>query len=174
MRKTGFVVLAALALAGCGDRQPELLNLRAATDGPDEFLIMPTKPLEAPPDFAALPPPTPGGRNLVDHVPDEEAVAALGGNPEALRPRGGVPAGDGALVAQASRYGIAGGIRAQLAAEDLEFRRRNDGRLLERLFNVNVYFQAYERMSLDQHAELERLRRMGVRTPSAPPDPELE
>lgn len=61
------------------------------------------------------------------------------------------------------------GIRGTLAAEDLEFRRKNDGRLLERVFNVNVYFDAYEPMSLDQHAELERWRAQGLLTPSAPP-----
>jgi hypothetical protein len=174
MRGTWVVVMAVLALAACSrDRQPELLNLRAATDGPDEFLIMPTKPLEAPTDFTALPPPTPGGRNLVDHVPDEEAVAALGGNPAALR-ASGIPAGDGTLVAQAGRYGVEGNIRERLAAEDLEFRRVNNGRPLERLFNVNVYFKAYRRMSLDQYAELERLRRLGIKTASAPPDPAVD
>ncbi|MEL6586779.1 MAG: DUF3035 domain-containing protein, partial [Pseudomonadota bacterium] len=98
--------------------------------------------------------------------PEAEAIAALGGNAA----RGG--GADGALVAAVSRYGVAGNIRGQLAAEDLEYRRENDGRLLERLFNVNVYFDAYEPQSLDQHAELERLRRAGVRTVAAPPDPE--
>ena len=61
-----------------------------------------------------------------------------------------------------------------LAAEDLEWRRENNGRLLERLFNVNVYYSSYKPMSLDQHLELERLRQMGVWTPSAPPDPEIK
>jgi hypothetical protein len=37
------------------------------------------------------------------------------------------------------------------------------------MFGVNVYFDAYEDQSLDQQAELERLRRLGVRTPAAPP-----
>ena len=35
------------------------------------------------------------------------------------------------------------GIRQELAAADLEFRRNNQGRLLERLFDVNVYFRTY-------------------------------
>jgi hypothetical protein len=47
----------------------------------------------------------------------------------------------------------------------------NDGRLLERLFNVNVYFKAYRSQELDQYLELQRLRRLGIRTPAAPPDP---
>jgi hypothetical protein len=77
-------------------------------------------------------------------------------------------------VAYAGRYGVDPRIRPSLAAADLEFRRQNDGRLLERLFNVNVYFRAYETMSLDQHRELRRLRRAGIRTSAAPPDPALE
>ena len=54
--------------------------------------------------------------------------------------------------------------------EDLAFRKRNKGRPVERLFGVNVYFDAYERMSLDQHAELERMRQLGIATPAAPPE----
>lgn len=162
---------ALLAACGRGDREPQLLNIRTTT--PDEFSILPTRPLEQPPDFVTLPEPTPGGRNLVDPTPKEDAVAILGGNPAALA-RAGIPAGDAALVAHAGRYGIAPAIRPELAAADLEYRRRNDGRLLERLFNVNVYFRAYAPLSLDQHAELERWRRLGVRTPSAPPDPAID
>ena len=177
MRATGGATLAlvlgaVLGLAGCSDpdRQPELLNIRSGTDGPDEFSILPTKPLQAPTDFAALPPPTPGGGNLTDPTPDQDAVAALGGDPAILR-RTGVPATDGGLLNHAGRYGIDGSIRPQLAAADLEYRRENDGRLLERLFNVNVYFKAYRRYELDQYLELARLRRLGIRTPAAPPDP---
>jgi hypothetical protein len=64
---------------------------------------------------------------------------------------------------------VAGDIRAIMAAEDLDWRQRNNGRVLERLFNVNVYFDAYRKMALDQQAELEKWRQAGVGTPSAPP-----
>jgi hypothetical protein len=74
-------------------------------------------------------------------------------------------------VSHAARFGVTPGIRDQLAAEDLEFRRSNRGRPLERLFNVNVYFRAYREMSLDRYAELERWRAAGVRTPGVPPQP---
>lgn len=165
----GMILGMALALAGCGNSdQPILMHAGAQSDSPDEFGILPTKPLQMPENLAELPTPTPGGRNLVDPTPMEDAVAALGGNPAALA-RTGVPAGDGALLAQAGRFGTDGNIRAQLAAEDLDFRRRNDGRLLERMFSVNVYYKAYKPMSLDQYLELERWRRAGARTPSAPP-----
>jgi hypothetical protein len=41
------------------------MNLRSPHDGPDEFAILPTKPLEMP-GFQVLPEPQPGARNLVD------------------------------------------------------------------------------------------------------------
>jgi len=52
----------------------------------------------------------------------------------------------------------------------LAFRRGHKGRLLERAFNVNVYYRAYRKQSLDQYKELRRFRRLGVRTPAAPPE----
>lgn len=159
------MVCAALALSACDrNKQPQLLNVKSNQEGgPDEFAVLPNKPLTLPEDYAALPEPTKGGTNRTDVTPLEDAVVALGGNPNA-----GIS--DGGLVNYASRYGVTPNIRTALATEDLEFRRKNDGRLLERLFNVNVYFKAYRKQSLDQYAELERLRRLGVRTNSAPPE----
>ena len=168
-RKILIVGLAAGTLAACsGAKEPRLLNITSSTQGPDEFAILPNKPLQEPESFTALPPPTPGGANRVDVTPNQDAIAALGGNPAAVSR--GIPSGDAGLINHTSRYGFAPQIRAQLAAEDLKFRRRKDGRVLERLFNVNVYFRAYQRMSLDKYAELERFRRIGVRTPAAPPE----
>jgi len=160
-----------VALAACSrDTNPQLLNIRQPTsEGPDEFSVLPTKPLEMPKDYAALPPPTPGGANLTDPSPFADADAALGGNAAALARR----STDGGLVAYAGRYGVAPDIRQTLAREDLEYRRVNNGRLLERLFSVNVYFKAYRPMELDQYAELARMRAAGIPTPAAPPDPAL-
>ncbi len=164
-----FMVAAAamLALAGCGsrDKPPILMNVAASanSNGPDEFAILPPKGLSLPDDLAALPEPTPGGTNLTDPSPQADAIIALGGTP------GAGSGGDAGLINAATRYGTAQNIRGTLAAEDLEFRRDNDGRILERIFNVNVYFRAYEDQSLDQQADLLRWRRAGVRTPSAPP-----
>ena len=166
-----ITLLAVSVLSGCSrEKEPKLLNTTSSTQGPDEFAILPNKPLQAPEDFTALPTPTPGGANRVDVSPNDDAIIALGGNP-AVASRGGVPASDGGLVNHASRFGRSSNIREQIAAEDLEYRRRKDGRVLERLFNVNVYFRAYEKQSLDKYAELERFRKLGVRTPSAPPKP---
>jgi len=167
-------LLAGLALAACsGPDEPRLLNLDAAARGPDEFRILPTRPLEMPPSLTELPAPAPGGTNLADPQPRADAVAALGGNP-ALLSATAIPAADGGLVNRASRFGVQPNIREQLAAEDLEFRRRNQGRVLERLFGVGVYFRAYRVMALDRYAELERWRRAGARTPGVPPDPALD
>lgn len=167
--KGAFAVAMAamLALTACsGDKVPNLMNLRSSTNGPDEFGILPPKALELPEDLTALPEPTLGGANRTDPTPNADAIIALGGNPKAA---GGIPAGDSALVRYASRAGTAAGIRDTLAAEDLEWRRKHDGRLLERIFNVNVYFKAYRKQSLDQQADLQKWRKRGLRTPSAPP-----
>ena len=157
--------LALLALVACGGGgEPRLMNLTSSTDGPDEFSILPPKPLTMPESLVDLPEPAPGGANLTDPTPNDDAVAALGGRP------GAGSGGDAGLMNHTGRYGRAAGIREQLATEDLAFRSRNKGRPLERLFNLNVYFRAYKKQSLDQYAELARWRRAGARNPSAPPE----
>jgi len=164
-----ILLVAGLMLAGCsGDKTPQLMNVSSSGNTPDEFLILPNKPLKTPPDLSALPTPTPGGTNRVDPTPEADAVAALGGNPKHLN-QTGIPASDSALMAQTTRFGMAADIRPTLAAEDLEFRRRHNGRLLERLLNVTVYFRAYQSQSLDQYAELLRWRQAGARNVGAPP-----
>jgi hypothetical protein len=161
-----IAVAAMVTLAACGDNgAPQLMNLRSG-QGPDEFAIVPPKPLEMPASLSELPDPTPGGFNRTDRNPEAEAAVALGGNPSAA---GGIPAGDSALYAHSARFGVDGSIRAQLASEDLDWRRDNNGRILERLFNVNVYYKAYRKQRLDQQAELARWRALGIRTSSAPP-----
>jgi len=166
--KIGIALAIVLLAAGCSsNRTPELMHLRSATAGPDEFGILPTKPLQMPESLSELPVPTPGGTNITDPTPTDDAVAALGGKPAVAGK--GVPAGDGALVAQAGRYGTNASIRQELASADYEYRKKNDGRLIERLFSVNVYYKAYRPMALNQEAELERWRKLGLTTPAAPP-----
>lgn len=162
-RTTFAIVVAAVALSACGESTPNLMNLRKQSSAPDEFSILPSTRLSQPESYTDLPTPTPGGSNRTDRNPKAEAVAALGGNANAGS------GGDAGLIGTTTRYGVAPDIRTTLAAEDLEFRRQNDGRFLERLMNVNVYFKAYREQSLDRYAELRRLRRAGVRTPAAPP-----
>ncbi len=167
--KTLVALLAVAMVTACSrNSDPRLLNIASSTQGPDEFAIVPYKPLEPPEDFGTLPPPAPGRANRVDANPNDDVIVALGGNPGVVA-RGVAPS-DAGLINHSSRYGRSGNIRQQLAKEDLDFRRRKDGRLLERLFNVNVYYRAYRGQSLDQYSELERFRRLGVRTPAALPD----
>ena len=75
-----LAALVALSLSACGnDDQPNLMNLRPQGNGPDEFGIVPPKPLEMPQDLAQLPQPTPGGSIITDATPHEDAIIALGG-----------------------------------------------------------------------------------------------
>ncbi|UWQ95607.1 DUF3035 domain-containing protein [Rhodobacteraceae bacterium M385] len=164
MRATLLVLMTAtIGLTACSNGTPTLMNLRNTESGPDEFAIVPTNDLELPADRSTLPTPTLGGTNRADPTPEADAIAALGGNIARAN------ANAGGLVNHASRFGVAPDIRGTLAAEDLAFRQNNGGRVLERLFQNNVYFRAYRRQALDRYAELERLRRSGVQTPSAPP-----
>ncbi len=171
----GLGLCALVALAACGrlagdeKKPPQLMHIKSSTRSPDEFTVLPTKPLQMPEEVVTLPEPTPGGANITDPTPAADAVAALGGNPKLLE-RTGVAAGNGGLVSYAARLGTASGIRDVLADEDLEYRRKHDGRLLERLANVTVYYRAYRPMSLDQYAELERWRAAGARNVGAPPE----
>lgn len=172
MRKARIVLavagVALMALGGCGGGTgaPHLMNLRSTTDGPDEFAILPPKPLAMPKDLTDLPEPTPGGTNLTDQNPMNDAIVALGGK---VPVAGAVPAADAGLLRYAGRNGGTGDIRAVLAADDLALRKAHPGKLLERAFGLTTYFEAYRAMWLASYAELQRWRDAGVATPSAPP-----
>lgn len=155
-----------LTLAACAGGERGLRDLRSNGGGPDEFSVLPMAPLIMPSDAANLPSPTPGGGNRADPAPLADAVAVLGGNPNALIPNG-IPASDGALIAAAGRNGVDPAIRQTLATEDAAFRNRQSrfGFIRGR----DRYFAAYARQALDAYAELQRFRNAGVATPSAPP-----
>ena len=161
------VLIGAAAFAGCSN-DPQLHNISSGRDTPDEFAILPTRPLSMPPDLNQLPQPTPGGTNITDPNPKGDAVAALGGDPQRLAPTG-IGSADGALVNYASRLGVTRGIRQQLAQEDVEWRSNNSRRLLETWARTDVYYRAYEPMTLDSWAEDLRWKRAGARTPTSPP-----
>lgn len=153
-------------LSGCGG-DPRLMNIKSGQNSPDEFAILPTRPLALPPDLAMLPAPTPGGANLTDPAPHADAVAALGGNPARLADQG-VAASDQALVAHTARFGRDAAIRTQLAQADLAWRSRHSRRPLEVLFGTSVYMRAYRPMALDPAAEQLRWQRAGARTSTSP------
>ncbi|WP_313136284.1 DUF3035 domain-containing protein [Paracoccus jeotgali] len=164
-----WALIGTAALAACSN-DPQLHNIRAGRTTPDEFAILPTRALMMPDDLNQLPPPTPGGGNITDPNPRGDAVAALGGNPQSLVNQG-IGAADVALVNYSSRLGVNPAIRAQLAQEDVTLRAGNSRRLLETWARTDVYYRAYQSMTLDSWAEHERWRRAGAQTPSAPPAP---
>ncbi|MFK7754867.1 MAG: DUF3035 domain-containing protein [Sedimentitalea sp.] len=156
----------AVVLAGCSNKG--LRSLRHDGEGPDEFKVLPSKQLSEPENYAQLPEPTPGGSNRVDATPKADAVAALGGRPAALVP-GAIPAGDSALVTQASRFGVPADTRASLAAADAKFRKRQARLTGIKLFPVDRYEQAYRRQAMDPFGTNDRFQRAGIATPTAPP-----
>lgn len=159
--------MALSAVAAC--QNTGLRTLQKPGEGPDEFRIVPGKPLQTPEDFNALPTPTPGGANLTDQQPLQDGAAALGGRAGTGLATGPIPSTDAAIVNQVSRFGRDGNIRATLAAEDEDFRKRR-GRLTQiRIARVDRYNDVYRREALDPFREIERWRRAGARTPTSPP-----
>ncbi len=164
-----FLILCA-GLAACSNRGDDVPLTRIQHDepGPDEFAVLPTKPLETPESYSKLPAPTPGAANRVDQNPKADGVAALGGNPAALT--GTAPAAsDTALVRHANRHGQQPGIRQTLAIEDAEIRRRHGRINILNLGPIDDYTSAYKDEWLAPYAEEQQLRRRGIRTPTNPP-----
>ncbi|WP_347137865.1 DUF3035 domain-containing protein [Paracoccus sp. SSK6] len=161
----GIAAAAVMGLSACGSNQ--LMNIETGQNSPDEFAILPTRPLSMPPDLALLPAPTPGGANITDPNPNADAVAALGGNPARLADQG-IAASDGALVAHAARRGSDPAIREKLAQSDADWRSRNKRRPLEALFGTSVYQRAYRPLALDSQTEQQRWQRAGAITQTSP------
>lgn len=165
MRRIAILALISVALSACANNG--LRSLDNTSNGPDEFILQPAKPLTAPDSYTDLPPPTPGQANLTDRSALNEGVVAFGGKPEAEG--GAIPRSDGALVTHASRLGVSPGIRAELAETDAKFRKRKARLTQFRIVKVDRYNQAYKRQTLDAGAEAAKWRRAGARTPSSPP-----
>ncbi|NVO56204.1 DUF3035 domain-containing protein [Rhodobacteraceae bacterium B1Z28] len=157
-----------VAVAGCSN--PGLRNLDPPGEGPDEFSVLPVKPLTQPKDYAFLPAPTPGAANLTDPNPKADAVVALGGNEAALNPNTSIPSSDAALVNASGRYGVPANTRQVVEADDDAFRKRRGRWTGLRLFPVDRYEQVYERQSIDPFTETKAARGAGLETPSSPPD----
>lgn len=156
-----------MALAACSS-DDGIRVLSSNGDGPDEFRILPSKPLSAPASYDALPEPTPGGTNLTDLDPKGDAVVALGGRRAAVY-SDTVARSDSALLAYTGRNGRAEDIRGTLAAEDEEFRKRRGRFSNIKIVKQDRYNDVYDRYQLDQYREQYRWRRSGAVTPAAPP-----
>jgi hypothetical protein len=173
LSRVTLLVVVLATVAGCSKRgdDVQLSRIEKPGEGPDEFSIIPGKELQAPESYNALPAPAPGAANLTDQNPKGDGIAALGGNPSALS-AGAASQRDAGLVQHASRYGVQSGIRQTLASEDRDVRRRYGRRNILRIGPTDDYADAYKRQWLNSHAEQRRLRRLGIETPTAPPEPD--
>lgn len=155
-------LVAALALAGCSGGLAGSLRSAGVAGKPDEFMVLPTRPLEMPADLASLPAPQPGTPNRVDYQPRQEAIAGLSGRP-------GVPGNaDGAALVVAAGPRDPN-VRGALAAEDAEWRRVHRGRLLERWIIRDPSVVSYAPMVLDVPLAFEQARAAGKAVPAASP-----
>ena len=69
----------------------------------------------------------------------------------------------------AAKDAVGPGIRQQLAQEDVEWRSNHSRRLLETWARTDVYYRAYESMTLDSWAEQTRWQRAGAKVSTPPP-----
>ena len=73
------LMLGLTGLVACTTSDRTLHQMRNNRGTPEEFAIVPNKPLEMPQSFAELPTPTPGSANRTDQTPLADAVAAPAG-----------------------------------------------------------------------------------------------
>lgn len=94
-----IVVLAGLALSGCGDTRKALGFDKAP---PDEFKIVNRAPLSLPPDYALRPPQPGATRPQEQTVPEQARQVLLGATAPATRPAASptASAGESALLAK--------------------------------------------------------------------------
>ena len=165
MRLIACALIAIVTLAACENKG--LRQLQSRGPGPDEFIIVPTNPLETPESFSALPQPTPGGTNRTDQRPLDTLVGELGG--QRGSPTAPIPGSDAALVNHTSRFGREANIRATLATADAEFRKRQARFTQFRILPEDTYARAYRRETLNPGSVAAQFQRAGIPTPSAPP-----
>lgn len=101
------LVVATLAVAGCGGNQTvqEMIGYDRST--PDEFAVMPRAPLAMPASMEELPPPTPGAPRPQEAQPREQAEAILFGQGQKVTGVAAAPAATGpgasAILAKAGQ-----------------------------------------------------------------------
>lgn len=163
----GAIIFSSLIFLGACSSDG-LMKLTTTSSGPDEFLIMPVKPLTEPANYSDLPTPTPGADNLTDQHPRSDAIVALGGRDTSTDAQG-VSASDAALVNHTNRYGVASNTRAELAKSDAKYRKRKSALSWLKLGKVDRYSEVYKKQTLNPFDETKRFRRVGIPTPSSPP-----
>lgn len=142
-------VVAAVALTGCDVNVKDVLNQRS--QGPDEFRVIPRKPLQMPVVAADLPTPQPGVESPLEPQPLQDAQEALA--LDGLTPSGET-AGEAALLSAAGATDAPDEIRTTLDNEVFD----DDRRVLDRYFgkpdpNENPLDKAAEARRLSQEAQ---------------------
>lgn len=164
--RCALLVLVAIGLSACeesaDDRDLLTRVLSANTQSPEEFAVVPNKPLTLPEDLASLPPPQPGITSRSELDPRADAIAALGGGQRGVR-------ADGRLLAALGVSQADPNIRTTLAREARDFRENNPGLILDRMFGRMTDPVIFRGQLLDPAAEVERLRAAGVRVPQMAP-----
>jgi hypothetical protein len=133
---TGLVV-ATLAVAGCGGSQTvqEMIGYDRST--PDEFAVMPRAPLAMPASMDELPPPTPGAPRPQEAQPREQAEAILFGQGQKVTRSGAPSAGGAGASAVLAKAGQAQpDIRTTVDQETTQIAAGEDG-LVDRLMFWN-------------------------------------
>ena len=156
-----FVTL--FLLSACSSDDARLRDLYDVGTGPEEFAVLPSKPLTIPSNLKNLPVPDLAAGNLADATPKRDLIEMLGGS---IDNSISIPAKDKNLLNYVSRAGVDTNIREELAEEDRKFLRRMGVLTSVKLFRVDRYNQIYRKMTLSAPKELERWRSLGVRTPS--------
>ena len=152
-------------IGGCGSSEPNKLRYFKSGGAPEEFDVAIYQRLEVLDGIGDKALPKPGSQaNRADINPATEAITILGGDVNA----GKATTASRALFDYTSRFGASGNIRQILAAEDKEFRQKNQGRLLHRLFKVTTYYSVYADQALDPVVENNRLKTRGIKTPRIP------
>ncbi len=164
-----LLVLAMIAsLSACsrdGSARNALAGLRQSAIAPDEFLVVPQKPLETPSNLSTLPTPAPGQANRVTIDFEQNLLQALGGRGAGS---GRVTSSEAAFIKAArGSVGVTENIRDVLRAEDLAFREAHKGQI-ERLARQREAASVYDVMLLDPLAEVRRLRSLGIKAPTVP------
>ncbi len=156
-----FSVIILVALTGCSrnSSDPELVFFKSK-GAPDELTLVVYEPIEKPGTVETLPPPG-TTKNIAVPEPKEDVLLLLGSSGQE-NIDGNISQQYDDLILYTQRMGTGPDIRGVLAQEDFEFRKRNSARPLEKWANVNVYFAAYDFMSLDSRAEYQRMRSEGV------------
>ena len=156
-----FVTL--FLLGACSSDDARLRDVYDVGTGPEEFAVLPSKPLTIPNNLKDLPVPDLAAGNLADPTPKLDLIEMLGGS---IDNSISIPAKDKNLLKYVSRAGVDTNIREELAKEDRKFLRRMGVLTSVKLFRVDRYNQIYQKMTLSAPKELERWRSLGVRTPS--------